>query len=86
MRKGDKVKVSHWHNWGPAKFRVPVYHPDSLGHLGYIESGDIVEVVGVGLMGSDGWGLASAGHGGDAEVLHPQIGRCLVEGAYLEVV
>jgi len=86
MRTGDKVKVSHWHSNGPTKFRVPVYHPDSLGHLGYIECGDIVEVVGVGLMGSDGWGLASAGYDGDSEVIHPQLGRCLIEGAYLEVV
>ncbi len=82
MQTGDKVKVNHW----TGKFPVPVFHPDSLGHLGYIESGDIVEVVGTGLRGSDGWGLASAGHGGDSEVIHPQIGRCLIEGAYLEAV
>jgi hypothetical protein len=34
-----------------------------------------------------GWGLASAGDcGGDAEVIHPRLGQCLIEGAYLEVV
>jgi hypothetical protein len=82
MRKGDKVKVAHW----TGKFDVPVFHPESLGHLGYIPHGDLVEVVRMDLMGPDNHGLASVGWTGDAEVIHPQIGRCLVEQAYLEVV
>ena len=82
MRKGDKVKVSHW----TGKFPVPVFHPESLRHVGYIPHGDLVEVVRTGLVDVGGWGLASAGDCGDAEVVHPQVGRCLIEGAYLEVV
>ena len=82
MRKGDKVKVAHW----TGKFSVPVFHPESLGHVGYIPHGDLVEVVRTDLRGEAGTGLASAGWTGDAEVHHPQIGRCLIEGAYLEVV
>ena len=83
MRKGVKVKVSHW----AEGFPVPVYHPESLGHVGYIPHGDLVEVLRTGLMDEGGWGLASAGDcGGDAEVIHPRLGQCLIEGAYLEVV
>ncbi len=79
MRKGDKVKVSHW----AGKFKIPVYHTESLGHLGFIEDGDHVELHRMDLMGPDNHGLASAGWTGDAEVHHPQIGRCLIEQAYL---
>ena len=82
MRKGDKVKVAHW----TGKFNVPVFHPESLGHLGYIPHGDLVEVVRTDLRGEGGTGLASAGWTGDAEVIHPRLGQCLIEGAYLEVV
>jgi hypothetical protein len=82
MRKGDKVKVSHWSDGFP----VPVFNPDTLRPVGYIPHGDLVEVLRTGLVDVGGWGLASAGDCGDAEVLHPQIGRCLIEGAYLEVV
>ena len=77
------AKVNHW----TGNFPVPVFHPDTLGHLGYIESGDTVQVLRFGLVDAGGWGLASAGDcGGDAEVVHPQLGQCLIEGAYLEVV
>jgi hypothetical protein len=86
MKRGEMAKVSHWHNWSSTKFPVPVYHPDTLGHVGYIPHGDLVEVLRTGLVDAGGWGLASAGNCGDAEVHHPQIGRCLIEGAYLEVV
>ena len=83
MQAVDKAKVNHW----AGGFPVPAYHPGTLGHLGYIESGDIVEVLRRGLVDEGGWGLASAGDcGGDAEVIHPRLGQCLIEGAYLEVV
>jgi|688.fasta_scaffold122220_6 hypothetical protein len=83
MQAVDKAKVNHW----AGGFPVPVFHPDTLRLMGYIPRGDLVEVLRTGLVDEGGWGLASAGDcGGDAEVIHPRLGQCLIEGAYLEVV
>ena len=84
MKPGTLVKVVHHDPRGPYP-EVPIWDAVTLSPIGKVRHGDAFLVVRAGLL--DGvLGLASAGWGGDAEIIHPVWGAVLVEGAYLEAV
>jgi hypothetical protein len=84
MKPGALVRVVHHDPGGPFS-EVPIWDAATLSPIGGVRHGEVFLVVRSGLTKS-GLGLASAGWGGDAEIIHPTWGVILVEGAYLEAV
>ncbi len=81
MQKGDLVRVVQ-----PCGWQVPIFNgPNPSASIGRATPGETYIVVRQGLK-KHGVGVASAGWSGDAEIVHPDHGLCLIEQAYLEVV
>ncbi len=81
MKKGDLVKVVQ-----PLGWQVTVFCPvDTTSVIGKVNPDEIAVVIRRGLKW-DGVGIATASWSGDAEILHPVIGSCLIGQEYLEVI
>lgn len=85
MKPGTLVRVVH-HDPGCTYPLAPVWDAATAkAFRGYVHHGEIFLMVRSELR-DGGRGRASAGWGGDAEIIHPEWGAVLVEGVYLEAV
>lgn len=87
MKAGSLVRVVRQDPYDPrgTELDAPVWDAGTLGIRGWVRHGDVFVVARTDLR-KYGRGLASAGWTGDAEIIHPEWGAVLIEGAYLEVV
>ena len=84
MKRGTLVRVVHYDPLGPRPL-APVWDATSLAFRGAVHHGEVFLMVKAGLL-DGGRGLASAGWGPDAEIIHPEWGCVLVEGAFLKAI
>jgi len=84
MKRGTLVRVVHYDPLGPQP-NIAVWDATSLAFRGAVHHGEVFLMVKAGLL-DGGRGLASAGWGPDTEIIHPEWGCVLVEGAFLKAI
>jgi hypothetical protein len=87
MKRGTLVRVVHYDPHDPLgpPSDAPVWDATALAFRGAVRHGEIFLMVRAGLL-DGGRGFASAGWGHHAEIIHPEWGCVLVEGAFLKAI
>ncbi len=87
MKRGTLVRVVHYDPHDPlrAPRLIPVWDATALAFRGYVRHGEIFLMVRA-EEPDGGRGFASAGWGHHAEIIHPEWGCVLVEGAFLKAI